>query len=155
MIDFKDILENDTVKDLLEKAGISDEKKEQIAKEGVKAIKKNYDQNPNQVSSLLSPRENTDDDIKMASIMENDFVQGIMQKFGIDADKADYLKGMLPGIMSKFTNKFSENDNDGGIGGMFDSIKDMFDGDNEDQPANNSTKKKGGFMDIIKGFFSK
>ena len=155
MIDINEILKNDKFKEILEKAGVPQEQAKKVASEGVKTIQKNYKQNPKQVSSLLSENENTEDDLKMASIMENDFVQGIMNKLGLSEGMAGMVKGALPGILSQVTGKLSaEGKNDeGGIGGMLESITDMFDGDDD----NGSSKKKsnGGFMSIISKLFGK
>lgn len=155
MIDLNDILENDQVKSILQKVGVTDDQAKKVAKEGVQTIQKNYKKDPNQVSSLLSDNPNTEDDMKMASVMENDFVQGIMNKLGLSEGVANQLKGALPGIMNQVTNKLSaEGKNDqNGVGGMFDSIVDLFDGDDDNNASNK--KSSGGFMSIIGGLFGR
>ncbi len=133
-MDINDILQNDTVKNLLSKVGVSDEQAKSIATQVMSSIQSKFSQNPKQMSSLLSENDNTDDDIKLEKEVEDDFVSNLINKVGLPDNIADQIKGAIPGVMSQFTGKLSsEGKNDeGGIAGMFGNITDLFDGDDKD-----------------------
>ena len=54
MIDIQDLLKNDTVKNLIKKAGVSEEQVESVVKQAVSSINGKYKENPKQMTSLLS-----------------------------------------------------------------------------------------------------
>ncbi len=153
-MDIKDILENDTVKGLLAKFGVSDEQAQSVAKQAMSSMQSKFAENPKQMSSLLSENENTEDDVKMAAAVEDDFVQNLIKKVGLPDSIAGSLKGAIPGILSQFTGKLSSDgkNDEGGIAGIFSNITDMFDGDDTPSNSGGKTQKSAGG---IAGLFSK
>ncbi len=147
-MNINDILQNDTVKELLSKVGVSEQQAQSIAKQAMASIQSKFSQNPQQMSSLLSENDNTDDDIKLEKEVEDDFVANLINKVGLPDNIADQIKGAIPGVMSQFSSKLSaEGKNDeGGIAGMFSSITDLFDGDDKDG-------KDDGISGMINKFF--
>ncbi|HIP32065.1 MAG TPA: hypothetical protein EYG86_04835 [Crocinitomicaceae bacterium] len=160
-MDIKDILENDTVKGLLTKFGVSDEQAQSVAKQAMSSMQSKFTENPKQMSSLLSDNENTEDDVKMAAEIEDDFVQNLIKKVGLPDSIAGSLKGAIPGILSQFTGKLSSDgkNDEGGIAGIFSSITDMFDGDDAKDAASNTaakaTKSSGGIAGLFSKLFGK
>lgn len=149
MINLDDLLKNDTVKDLLKKAGVDDKQAKSITSQAMKTVKEKFDKDPKQMSSLLSENDNTDDDNKLAASAENDFLSSITDKLpdGI----GDKLKGFMPVIISQFTGKA---DGESGIAGMLGGLTDMFDGDDDDDKGGSKKKSSGGgFLGMIKGLF--
>lgn len=151
MIDVKDLLKNDTVQGLLKKFGVSEQQAESVANQALSAIKSKFNNNPKQMSSLLSENDNTDDDNKLADEVESDFIDRLVNKVGIPEGVASQAKGAIPGILSSVTSKLSSDgkNDEGGIAGMFDSVKDMFDGDLD----NDGKKDTDGVGGLINKFF--
>ena len=159
MIDVKDLLENDTIKGLLKKFGVSSAMAESVANQAMSAIKSKFDKNPKQMSSLLSENDNTEDDEVMAQEVESDFIDRLVKKVGIPEGMANQAKGAIPGILSQVTSKLTEGggNDEGGIAGMLGNITDMFDGD-DDTPAKEGApakKKSGGLAELLSSFFGK
>lgn len=158
-MDINTLLENETVKSLLKKFGVSDEQAKSIANQALSAIQSKFSANPKQMSSLLSDNPNTDEDEQFKAAVEEDFFEKLTKKVGLPDNIASQVKGAMPDILSQFTGKLNESgsNNEGGISGMLGNLVDMFDGD--DQKAKEGTtankKKSGGFMDMISGFFGK
>ena len=160
MIDVKDLLENDTIKGLLDKFGVPPEKAESIANQAMSAIKSKFNKDPKQMSSLLSENANTESDEVMAKEVEDDFIDRLVKKVGIPEGMASQAKGAIPGILSQVTSKLSSGggNDEGGIAGMLGNITDMFDGDDNDVPASEGTstkKKSGGLAGLFSSFFGK
>lgn len=158
MIDVKDLLENDTIKGLLTKFGVSSAMAESVANQAMNAIKTKFNKDPKQMSSLLSENANTGDDEAMAQEVEDDFIDRLVKKVGIPEGMASQAKGAIPGILSQVTSKLSAGggNDEGGIAGMLGNITDMFDGD--DSPAKEGTpakKKSGGLAGLFSSFFGK
>ena len=156
-MDIKDILENETVKGLLSKFGVSEEQAQSVAKQAMSSMQSKFAENPKQMSSLLSENENTEDDHKMAAAVEEDFVQGLIKKVGLPENIAGSLKGAIPGILSQFTGKLSADgkNDEGGIAGIFSNITDMFDGDDAKNAASNTANQAQKSSGGIAGLFSK
>jgi hypothetical protein len=158
MIDVKDLLENETIKGLLKKFGVTPEMAESVANQALNAIKTKFNNNPKQMSSLLSENPNTDEDEIMAKEVENDFIDRLVKKVGIPESLANQAKGAIPGILSQVTSKLSEKggNSESGIAGMLENITDMFDGD-DNEPSKDGTKKKksGGLAGLLSKFFGK
>lgn len=159
MIDVKDLLENETIKGLLKKFGVSPAMAESVANQALSAIKSKFNKNPKQMSSLLSENPNTDEDEVMAKEVENDFIDRLVKKVGIPEGMADQAKGAIPGILSQVTSKLSAEggNNEGGIAGMLENITDMFDGDDDDssKEGGSGKKKSGGLAGLFSKFFGK
>jgi len=160
MIDVKDLLENETIKGLLSKFGVSSAMAESVANQAMSAIKAKFNNNPKQMSSLLSENANTEDDEKMAQEVEADFIDRLVKKVGIPEGMASQAKGAIPGILSQVTSKLSAGggNDEGGIAGMLGNITDMFDGDDNDAPAKEGVpakKKSGGLAGLFSSFFGK
>lgn len=152
MIDFDDILKNDTVKDLLKKAGVSDDKAESVAKEAAGTLKTKYEKDPSQMASLLSANKNTDKDEVLKKEVEDDFLDGLIKKIGLPEGVADQVKGALPGIMEQVSSKFTGGGSGGG--GIMDTVSDMI-GGNDSKTTEKKTSSKGGMMGFITNFFKK
>lgn len=150
-MDVNSILENETVKGLLKKVGVSDAQAKSVANQAIAAIQGKYKSNPKQMSSLLSDDPNTPEDESLKSEVENDFVSSLTKKVGLSPDIADKVKSALPDIMNQFSSKLSASgsNNEKGVAGMFDSIKDLFDGDMD----NDGKKDEGGMIENLKKKF--
>lgn len=150
-MDVNSILENETVKGLLKKVGVSDTQAKSVANQAIAAIQGKYKSNPKQMSSLLSDDPNTPEDESLKSEVENDFVSNLTKKVGLSPDIADKVKSALPDIMNQFSSKLSASgsNNEKGVAGMFDSIKDLFDGDMD----NDGKKDEGGMIENLKKKF--
>lgn len=152
-MDVNSILENDTVKGLLKKVGVSDEQAKSVANQAMTAIQGKFSNNPKQMSSLLSDNPNTPEDESLKGEVENDFMSGLISKVGLSEDMASKVKSALPGIMNTVSSKLSSDgkNDEGGIAGMFGNLKDMFDGDMD----NDGKKDEGGILGGLKDkFFS-
>lgn len=157
-MDVNTLLENETVKSLLQKFGISEEQARSIANQAMAAIQAKFKANPGQMSSLLSDNPNTEDDEAFKAAVEEDFFEKLTKKVGLPDNIASQVKGAMPDIISQFTGKLNESgsNNESGISGMLGNLVDMFDGDDQPAKGSKATKKKsGGFMDMIGGFFGK
>lgn len=159
MIDVKDLLENETIKGLLKKFGVSPDMAESVANQALSSIKSKFSNNPKQMSSLLSENDNTEDDEVMAKEVEDDFIDRLVKKVGIPEGMASQAKGAIPGILSQVTSKLSEKggNSESGIAGMLDNITDMFDGDDDEPSKDGATakKKSGGIAGLFSKFFGK
>lgn len=158
MIDVKDLLENETIKGLLKKFGVSPAMAESVANQALTAIKSKFDKNPKQMSSLLSENPNTDEDEIMAQEVEDDFIERLIKKVGIPEGMASQAKGAIPGILSQVTSKLSAGggNDESGIAGMLGNITDMFDGDDDSSKEGTPQKKKsGGLAGLFSKFFGK
>ena len=156
-MDIKDILENDQVKGLLSKYGVSDEQAQSVAKEAMASMQSKFAENPKQMSSLLSENKNTEDDNMLASAMESEFVQNLIKKVGLPENVAGSLKDMIPGVLNQFTGKLSSDgkNDEGGIAGIFSNITDMFDGDDAKNAGGKAQKSAGGIAGLFSKLFGK
>lgn len=153
MIDVKDLLENETIKGLLKKFGVSPDQAEGVAKQALSAITSKFGKDPKAMSSLLSENDNTDDDNKVAEEVENDFIDRLVKKTGIPEGVASQAKGALPGILSQVTSKLSSdgNNSEEGIAGMIGNFTDLFDGDDDDKDGKDSGGGIGGMIGKLFG----
>jgi len=151
MIDLDDLLKNDTVKDLLKKAGVSDDKAESVVKQAAGTLKAKMEKDPGQMSSLLSANKNTDKDEALKKEVEDDFLDGLIKKVGLPAGIADQVKGALPGIMEQVSGKLTG----GGGGGFMDTVTDMIGGGEDQKGSSKKSSSKGGMMGFISKFFKK
>lgn len=156
MIDVKDILDNDAVRGMLSKIGVSDEQADKVANQAVSAVKSKFKENPKQMSSLLSENPNTEDDEKMASSVSDDFVERLVKKVGLPEGVADKAKELMPDVLSQVTGKLSSQgkNDESGISGLLEGITDFFDGD-DDKKSGRKKKSKGGILGILGGLFGK
>ncbi len=150
MMDVKELMENETIKNLLDKFGVSEQQAESIANQAMSAIKSTFNKDPKQMSSLLSEHPNTKEDEAMAKKVEDDFLDRLTNKIGLPKNIADQAKGAIPGLLSQVSGKLSKDgaNDEGGIAGMLGNITDFFDGDNE---GKDGKKKSGGFLNKFFG----
>lgn len=161
-MDIKDILENDSIKGLFDKFGVTEEQAKSVATQAVSSIKSKFSENPAQMSSLLSDNENTEDDVKMSAAVESDFLDGLIKKAGLPEGVVNSMKGaVIDKIMNQFTGKLSaEGKNDeGGIAGMLGGITGFLDADGDgeimDDVQDMISKKSGGLAGLFSKFFGK
>lgn len=160
-MDIKDLLENDTIKGLFDKLGVSEDQAKSVATQAMSSIKSKYSENPAQMSSLLSEKDNTDDDIKMSAAVEDDFVSGLIKKVGLPEGIAGQLKGMIPGVISQFSGKLSSDgkNDEGGISGMLGGLTGFLDADGDgeimDDVQDLISKKTGGLGGLFSKLFGK
>lgn len=145
------ILQNQQVKDLLNKAGVSEQQAKGVANTALGAIQSKFKKNPSGMSSLLSDNPNTEEDEKLKSEVEDDFVSQLIEKIGLSDEVAKQIKGAVPGIMSQVTSSLSAsgNNNESGLAGMLGGLGDFFDGDNK-----KGSGKDDGLAGMIKGMFN-
>ncbi len=148
-IDAKQILENKNIKDLLSKFGVSEDQTESVIAEAAGSIKKKYEKNPKQMTSLLSPQKNTKEDDDLKKEVEDDFVQNLISKLGLPEGVASQVKGVLPDVMGQVSGFFGDSKDKSGFG--LDDIQEAagnFLGDK-------NSKSKGGLISKIMSFFNK
>ena len=147
-MDLGDILNNETVRGLIKKTGVSDSQVDSVVKQAMESIKGKFDENPKQVSSLISDNPNTEDDEKMASSVKDDFLSGLIKKIGLPEGIAQSVSGYMPDIMDQVSSKLSGKgaNSEEGIAGMLGGLTDMFDGDNNNKKG---SKSGGGLMGMI------
>jgi len=155
MIDINTILENDMVKGLLKKAGVSDSQARSVAKQALDTIKGKFDQKPKEMSSLISDNPNTPEDESLQQEVEQDFASNLSAKAGLSPDIVNSLKGMLPGVISQFSSSLSlsGSNNEQGISGMLGGLMEMFGGD-DGAKAGKSNSGSGGVLAKILALFS-
>ncbi len=156
MISVDDLLENETVKNLLKQFGVSEQTARLVAQQAISAITNKFKKDPKQMSSLLSQNDNTDADNKLAAEIEEDFMGRLIQKIGLPESAADQIKGVIPDIMSQFSGKLSQEgkNDENGIAGIFESITDMFDGDDVNDKGQ-PVKKSSGLAGLFSKLFGK
>ncbi len=150
-MDINEILQNDKIKDLLDKTGIPKDKVGGVVGQALETVKNKFSENPMQLSSLLSENENTEEDNAFASILENDFAKNLTDKVGLSSDLASKAKTFLPTILDLFKSKLSGNNNQEGIAGLLGNL-DLGDIASSFMGGN---KKSGGIAGMIKGLFGK
>lgn len=152
MLDVNSILENETVKGILDKVGVSSEQAKGFAEQAMSSLKSKFSDNPKQMSSLLSDNPNTTEDESLKAEVENDFVSRLTSKVGLPDNIAGQLKGAMPDIMNQFSSKLNEKgaNNEEGIAGMFGNISDFFDGD-LDNDGKKDTSGIGGMINKLFG----
>jgi hypothetical protein len=157
MIDIQDLLKNDVVKNLIKKAGVSDNQVESVVKQAVSSINGKYKENPKQMSSLLSENKNTEDDDKLAAGVETDFLDGLIKRVGLSDGIANSLKGTMPQVVSQITSSLSAKgaNSEEGLAGIFSTVTDFFDSNKNYNKTGNSSRNKGGLMGMLSGFFKK
>jgi endonuclease III len=109
MIDFNSILNNDSVKSLIKKTGIPDDKVQAVIQQAASTISKKSVENPKQCASLLSPNKNTDADNKLAQAMDSEFVSNLIKKVGLPESTAKSLQGMMPQLTQQVSQAISKN----------------------------------------------
>lgn len=147
MIDLKDLLGNDMVKNVLGKIGVDQDKADDVADAAISAISSKFSEHGPQMVSMLSQNENTEDDNKLENEIEESFLGNLQDKVGISDAMISQLKGAaIPmilnflreklggeegGVMSMITSFFStdsKSDENGGglLGGLGDKISKFF-----------------------------
>ena len=150
-MDVNTILENETVKGLLKKVGVSDAQAKSVANQAISALKNKFNSNPKQMSSLLSDNPNTPEDESLKTEVEDDFVDKLTSKVGLSSDVADKIKGAMPDILKQVSGKLSDSgkNNEEGVSGMFGGIMDLLDGDAD----NDGKPDEGGILGGLKKKF--
>jgi len=129
MFDLKELMNNDTIKGIMAKVGVSEEQASSVINTAASTMKNKFSGNEAQASSLLSENENTADDNKLAEEVE----EGFLSKLSADDDGIiNKLKGAaMPAIMSVMSSKMAGNKKGGtsGITSMLSGFIDDKDGD--------------------------
>lgn len=107
-MEIKTILQNNAVKNILIKAGITNEKMEIIAVQAMEVIQGKFDKNPSQMTNILSAKPKSENYNKMEAELENDFVQNLVKKIGISENVAHQVKGILPNVLNQFNSSISK-----------------------------------------------
>ncbi len=152
MISLESILENETLKSILSKAGVSPAQAKGVATQALGSIKNNHDANPSQMASLLSDNPNTPEDESLKQKVENDFLSNLIKKVGLPESVANQVKGALPGVMGMVSSKLSAGgaNNAQGIQGMMGSLGSLFDNDAD----KDGKPDKGGFFAKLMAMFT-
>jgi hypothetical protein len=133
MFDLKELMNNDTVKGIMAKVGVSEEQASSVINTAASTMKNKFSGNEAQASSLLSENENTADDNKLAEEVEEGFLSKLSaDDNGIDDGIISKLKGAaMPAIMSVMSSKMAGNKEGGtsGITSMLSGFIDDKDGD--------------------------
>jgi len=133
MFDLKELMNNDTIKGVMAKVGVSEEQASSVINTAASTMKNKFSGNEAQASSLLSENENTADDNKLAEEVEEGFLSKLSaDDNGIDDGIISKLKGAaMPAIMSVMSSKMAGNKEGGtsGITSMLSGFIDDKDGD--------------------------
>lgn len=133
MFDLKELMNNDTIKGIMAKVGVSEEQASSVINTAASTMKNKFSGNEAQASSLLSENENTADDNKLAEEVEEGFLSKLStDDNGIDDGIISKLKGAaMPAIMSVMSSKMAGNKKGGtsGITSMLSGFIDDKDGD--------------------------
>ncbi len=150
-MDINSILENATVKSVLQKAGVSEAQAKSVANQAITSIQSKFSNHPKQMSSLLSDNPNTPEDESLKSEVKDDFLSRLVSKVGLSEENASKVTSAMPDILSSFSSHLSSADknNDSGIAAFMDNITDMFDGDMD----NDGKKDEGGIIGGLKNKF--
>ena len=79
-MDINDLLQNEQIKGILKKTGISEKQTKDVLNTALSSIKSKYNSDPKQTASLLSEKPNTEKDNALSGLIENDFVKGLIKK---------------------------------------------------------------------------
>ncbi len=134
MFDIKDIMDKvdmDSIKSLAKKAGLSESQTSKLTDHAADAVKYRVNKekargNEDKVAKLLSEDDNTEEETKLASKMEGDFVYNLTNKMGLPKNIADQLKG---GVMKNMLGGITKNLSSMNVNNL-DGIMDKF-GDND------------------------
>jgi hypothetical protein len=108
MFDFNQLLNNDTVKEIIKKTGIPEDKVQAVIKQAASSISKKTTENPAQAASLLSTNPNTAADNALIKAIESDFVKNLIAKVGLPESTAQTAKSMIPQI-TQYASKAIQN----------------------------------------------
>lgn len=101
-MDIQSLLNNDTVKSTLSKFGVSEDKQEAVLDQAYELVKTKAMSDPKAISSLMSSKPNTAADNKFQSVLQNDFVKGLISKVGLSDETAKQVAGALPELLKNF-----------------------------------------------------
>ena len=146
-MDINDLLQNEQIKGILKKTGISEKQTKDVLNTALSSIKSKYNSDPKQTASLLSEKPNTEKDNALSGLIENDFVKGLIKKVGLPESVAKQAQAAMPSIMKQVTSSLSSKgkNSEEGIGGMMNNVMDMFSGDSKNG-------KKSGVVGMVSGF---
>ena len=113
ILDLNSLLQNDAVKQMLEKAGIDKSKQGDVAAAALNAVKSKFSENPMSLASLFSANDDTDDDKATENELMASFSNGLQAK-GFSMDKIGSLSALLPLVLGLFKGK-AANSKDGGF----------------------------------------
>lgn len=130
-MDINSLFENESVKGLLKKVGVSEEQAKSVANQAIVSIQSKFSNNPKQMSSLLSDDPNTPEDESLKSEVKNEFLSRLISKVGLPESVATKVSSSMPDIISGFSTHLTtaEKNNDTGIAAFLDNVNDMFEGD--------------------------
>lgn len=110
------------------------------------------------LSDVMTMFDTSNNDNPLAGAMQNNFVQGLIQKFGLDANAAGGIaNNLLPTVVNKFVSKTADpNDSSFNLQDMIT----QFSGGNANIgnlinqfTGGNNNEKGGGILDNLKGLF--
>jgi len=152
-VDLNSILKNDSVKQLLEKAGVDKNSHGDVAAAAMEAVKGVFSKEPMQLASLFSANPDTDDDKKVENDLEKSFSNSLQAK-GFSLDKIDSLTALLPLVMNLFKGK-AAGSKDGGfdISGVANMLGDLLVGNTKGKKPSGLDLKSIG--SLIGGLFGR
>lgn len=145
-MDIQSILNNQNVKDILNKVGVSEDKQEKVIDQAVDLLKSKALSDPQAITSLFSSQPNTTADNAFQSGLQNDFLKNLVSKVGLPADLAEKVSNSLPDLLKNFS---------GGKGfdlGSLTGVLDAFSGNSSGKGKKGSS---GGWGGLISNFFKK
>ena len=137
-MDIQSLLNNDTVKSTLQKFGVDEDKQSAVINQAMEVIKSKGLDNPQGLMSLMSSSPNSAEDNKFQSVLENDFVKGLISKVGLSDDAAKKIAGALPELMKNIDMS------------MITSLIGSFKKKNERKSKTRNQKNKTNFADLSK-----
>ena len=148
MIDLGDVLKNDTVSDFFQKLGVPQDKVEQVTSLATNSLAGVAAKDPKKMLGLLSANKNTNEEEVLSKEVENDFIQGLIDKVGLPTAVVEKIKNSFPDLVKQFSGPISEKLSSFGGADMLNKVTDMF-------GAGDSKQKSGGIKGMLSGLFGK
>lgn len=145
-MDIQSILNNQNVKDILNKVGVSEDKQEKVIDQAVDLLKSKALSDPQAITSLFSSQPNTATDKAFQSGLQNDFLKNLVSKVGLPAELAEKVSNSLPDLLKNFS---------GGKGFDLGSLTGMLDAFSGNSSGKEKKGSSGGLGGLIANFFKK
>lgn len=112
--------------------------------------------NINEVQSLFNTPDQNVGETAAANNIKGNFVEGLMQKFGLDQGKAGLIaSSLIPMVLSKLVGKTNDpNDNGFDLSSIMGSLTGGNLGDILGNLTGGGDSKEGGLLDKVKGMFN-
>ena len=145
-----DLLKNEQIKGLLSKTGISDKQAESLMNQAMKVISNKNNENPQQLKSLLSKNPNTEEDIKLESSMNSEFLSSVVSKLGLSESLSKSIESFMPQVIKSISGNLSDKGKNDSMG-----LEQIISQANSFIQSNSKGKKGNLISNIFGSFFAK